>query len=961
MTSGNSQTLTLSGYNGYEITQIKLSMSSNTKGGAGKLYYSTDGGSSWTYIIGTSTSGVAFNQTDWYGSWSTSYVDITKSDLSISCGSSDVIIKIEATANSLYCQSYTLTYSAADNTDYTITIDNANIENGSVAASASTAKAGTEITLTATPESGYKLSAWDVKDASDNAVTVTNNVTVGATFALERTITISDAEHGSVVADPATACKGETVTLTATPDTNYELSAVTVTNNSTSASVATSGTGNTRTFVMPDAAVTVAPVFALQKGIEENPFTVSEALAYITGGGTGNKYTRGIVSEVGELDNSSTLTYYISDDGTTTNQMTVFRGKNLGNTNFSATTDLEVGDRVVVYGPVTYYKNTTPEYTTGNYLYSISRDFTFTLDAIANGSVVIQVDGETQTPDGDGEVAIASGANVTLTATPNSGYTFAKWTCTDGTYNNSVTNPLDFVMPFDDIMFGANFLDENQEYDIVVDDGITGGAIESDKEQAKAGETVTLTATPAANYVFGAWDVQDENAVAVDVTNNQFTMPASDVIVTATFKKVHTVTYYIGGVENTTTRVDGEELNLDAPSTSFAGWSSANSAASPVFVDNSTAVTSDMTVYAVFVASQSVDYCLVESNQTDWRGDYLIAYSSSIFADGRVGGTDGMGKQYTKATPGDKLSGTTVDVEWGDTYHVTLEAIDDADLSKGYVLKTQDGKYNYQSSNSNGLAASPQKGTAATYPITVTFTSSSDVKLKLGGGAQGAVFRYNTSGYFRFYKDGGQSAVYLYKRVDNSTYSLDVYDVVTIGESGYASYCSANDLDFTNSDVKAYKAKVNDANVVLTAVDKVPAEEGVVLYCETPGTYYIPAAASAPAVADNEMVGVIQRTQVLWNPTTGVYNYILQQGEFNKANDGYLKPNRAYLSTSYDVSASGAKALSIVFDGGTTGIGELKNSSIEEWKSAPMYNLAGQRVSNGYRGIVIVNGKKYVK
>ena len=110
MTSGNSQTLTLTGYAGYKITGIVLSMKSNSKGGAGKLSYSTDGGTSFSYIIGSSDSGEAFSSEKWYGSYSTSYVDVTKSNLDISCGSSNVIIKIEATVNSLYCQSYKISY-----------------------------------------------------------------------------------------------------------------------------------------------------------------------------------------------------------------------------------------------------------------------------------------------------------------------------------------------------------------------------------------------------------------------------------------------------------------------------------------------------------------------------------------------------------------------------------------------------------------------------------------------------------------------------------------------------------------------------------------------------------------------------------------------------------------------------------------------------------------------------------
>ncbi len=112
LTNENAQTLTLKGMDGYKITQIVLRMRSNTSKGAGKLSYSTNGGSSFSYLAGSAGAGVGFNTSDWYGSWSTSYVDVTKSNLNIACGESDVIIKIEATANSLYCRSYTITYEA---------------------------------------------------------------------------------------------------------------------------------------------------------------------------------------------------------------------------------------------------------------------------------------------------------------------------------------------------------------------------------------------------------------------------------------------------------------------------------------------------------------------------------------------------------------------------------------------------------------------------------------------------------------------------------------------------------------------------------------------------------------------------------------------------------------------------------------------------------------------------------
>ena len=204
----------------------------------------------------------------------------------------------------------------------------------------------------------------------------------------------------------------------------------------------------------------------------------------------------------------------------------------------------------------------------------------------------------------------------------------------------------------------------------------------------------------------------------------------------------------------------------------FAGWSTdsiaANTTTEPSLIaSGSYTPTGNTILYAVYTRTVTTtggsgNYELVESDLgTAWAGDYLIAYSSTIFADGRVNGTGtgALGAQNTYVNPGSNLSGKTVAATWGDTYNVTLEEITSG--SNTYVLKTKDGYYNYQASNSNGLASTNAKATAANHPISVTFNSSSDIDLAL---TYGTVFHYNTQGYFRFYKDGGQANVYLYKK-----------------------------------------------------------------------------------------------------------------------------------------------------------------------------------------------------
>ena len=52
-----------------------------------------------------------------------------------------------------------------------------------------------------------------------------------------------------------------------------------------------------------------------------------------------------------------------------------------------------------------------------------------------------------------------------------------------------------------------------------------------------------------------------------------------------------------------------------------------------------------------------------------------------------------------------------------------------------------------------------------------------------------------------------------------------------------------------------------------------------------------------------------------------------------------------------------AKISGFTFDDTTTGINGINvNDTFDA--NAPMYNLAGQRVTKSYKGVVIVNGKK---
>lgn len=102
-------------------------------------------------------------------------------------------------------------------------------------------------------------------------------------------------------------------------------------------------------------------------GSENYPYTVSEALAAEP---ADNLYVTGIISQIDEVSTEhGNATYYISDDGTTTGQMKVYRGKYLANAAFTAEGQIEVGNIVVVKGNIRVYQNEN-QLAQGNYITS---------------------------------------------------------------------------------------------------------------------------------------------------------------------------------------------------------------------------------------------------------------------------------------------------------------------------------------------------------------------------------------------------------------------------------------------------------------------------------------------------------------------------------------------------------------------------------------------------------------
>ena len=108
-----------------------------------------------------------------------------------------------------------------------------------------------------------------------------------------------------------------------------------------------------------------------QMGSENNHYTVAQARAAIDANeNISNVYVDGIIYQI-DLYNETyhSLTYWISDDGSNTNPIEVYSGKNAGGANFSSISDIEVGERAVVYGTLKLF-NDVYEFDKNNQLVS---------------------------------------------------------------------------------------------------------------------------------------------------------------------------------------------------------------------------------------------------------------------------------------------------------------------------------------------------------------------------------------------------------------------------------------------------------------------------------------------------------------------------------------------------------------------------------------------------------------
>ncbi|MBQ3699977.1 MAG: hypothetical protein II886_08720, partial [Prevotella sp.] len=355
------------------------------------------------------------------------------------------------------------------------------------------------------------------------------------TSGVEYTITPNVAENGTLSVSPTAAGAGETITVTATPNDSYTLTALKY-NDGSDHDISIETTPYT--FEMPAANVTVSATFTapttqymLTIGEMTNgKIQISEADAATTKYDANTELTLTAVS----TNDSYEFDKWTSDGTTelTANEDNII-SINGSTMNVKMTKDFTV---------VATFKEKSTSPTT----YAITK-----ADA-TNGSFTVNVS--------DAEVTeAASDATVTITVTPNTGYEVNTVTVvkTDET-TTSVTvngegNSRSFTMPAYAVTVTVTF--KQIKYTILKTETTNGSFTvnvgEDEVTSAVEGATVTISAIPAEGYELATLTYTPEGENALDIKESkQFTMPAKAVTITATFTALPPSAYLVYDVTN---------------------------------------------------------------------------------------------------------------------------------------------------------------------------------------------------------------------------------------------------------------------------------------------------------------------------------------------------------------------------------------------------------------------------
>ncbi len=257
-------------------------------------------------------------------------------------------------------------------------------------------------------------------------------------------------------------------------------------------------------------------------------------------------------------------------------------------------------------------------------------------------------------------------------------------------------------------------------YSVTIADNIENGEVTANPTSATAGTEIALTATPTNGYQFSSWIVTKEGGGTVEVTNNKFTMPASNVTVSATFTALpkHTITWSVNGTTQSLSPfsvTDGNNLgtlptpNLDGicEGKTFVGWTTEannnyfNETTPPLFIEATTQPEGNTTYYAVFATQeQGGTKTITFSDQWTEDIDDLSKQTGGYkFCDDII--TLTFAKPVGQTNPAYKTKNNAVRLYYGNTMKVSSTS----------TIQTITLTFVSEDANTNSISTNPDCGT----------------------------------------------------------------------------------------------------------------------------------------------------------------------------------------------------------------------------------------------------------
>ena len=424
-------------------------------------------------------------------------------------------------------------------------VTSANPAAGGTVSGAGTYAAGTNVSVTAAPATGFTFTGWS-GDASGSAnpttVTMSAGRSVTANFALQTfTVTPSAGANGSI--SPATAqtvTYGGSVTFSFTPAAGYVLDAVKVDG------AAVTPTGSTYTIAGVTAAHTISVTFK-QGGRTLVPQTVSASTAssgtpiFAYDGNTGTRWesTQGVDPQwiVYDLGSAKAISVMVFDWETASAKNYTLEGSNdaifATKTTLATETNMTSSQHRIdsltgLTGSYRYYRMYGTARSTG-WGYSIWETRFYTSGGTTNYSLSTSTTGS-----GSGTISLspaggsyAAGTLVTLTAAPAASSTFGAW---GGDLSGS-TNPTTIVMNGSHSVSASFAI---RTYTMTASAG-ANGSISPASQTVNYGTSVTYTITPSSGYVIDQVTV-DAAPVANPTSTYTFSNITANHTISATFK-----------------------------------------------------------------------------------------------------------------------------------------------------------------------------------------------------------------------------------------------------------------------------------------------------------------------------------------------------------------------------------------------------------------------------------------